>query len=1025
MARPGAIFSIPPQAPFLPTLAEALIAGTLFPDWPREGPFWLSDITIFLPTRRARTALAGALVDALGTNPLLLPDIRALGGEDPTAEPFLPPYEAEALPAPIAPLKRRLLLAQLVEKWLQTRSDAPFSAPGASGPAGRPNSAEVLALADSLAALIDDFTIAGKDLAALGTIEDAQLPAQWQDNLQFVSFVFSLWPEVLAAEGEMDAAARTNALLKRQEEGLAALYGQRPVLVAGSTGSIPATARLIGEIARLPRGAVVLPGVDTGLSSEQVEALRAERGNPHGHNQYGLVRLLRHLGTPPEAVSTLAPPAPREKILRQALALAEDTAYWPQAIDGLGPEAMRAGTEGMSLVLARTGEEEARAVALAARHALDAGESVAIVVADQTLARRISAELRRFAVEVDDAAGTPLIRARAGRLTQQVVTLLAGGLKPVDLMALLRNRHVALGLGRAATATAADWLDFGVLRGQRPLPGLAGLRAATKDNLEGRSSHPALRLNDEKAGAVYGLIDALDGALAPLAALFAGPEFSAAQFASALGETLALLRVLPDGEPPVPLEGEDELARWCEMLAGQGGRGPRFDAAALALALSGLMAGQSVRPKRPAPHDIALFGRLEARLMSADTVILSGLVEGVWPEVADPGPWMSRGMRIAAGLEPPEKLHGLAAHDFLMAAGAKTLVISLAERSGTSPATPSRLVQRLEAFVGETFASAMRARGHVWIEQARALDLAGHAPRPEARPAPRPPLEKRPKSLSITEAETLLRSPYDLYARYVLGLRAVDALGADPDRAERGTIIHDIFGDFIAAGHDPLAANAPQTLEGLARARFAGLEAIPERRDIWLERFFRAADAFLDFERRRAREVYQRGAELEGKWAFAIAGQDFALRGRADRIDAMRSGGLEIIDFKTGSIPSGAEMKGFFAPQLPLEAVMARHGAFKTIPEAASEALYYIKISNGPEAFARHDYALEKGVALGEAIDTVFHHFQHHVQRLLLSDALPMAARVFPRARQTYRGSYDHLARTDEWTLLEAGGEEE
>ena len=39
------------------------------------------------------------------------------------------------------------------------------------------------------------------------------------------------------------------------------------------------------------------------------------------------------------------------------------------------------------------------------------------------------------------------------------------------------------------------------------------------------------------------------------------------------------------------------------------------------------------------------------------------------PEPADPGPWLSRGMRLAAGLEPPERLQGLAAHDFAHAMG--------------------------------------------------------------------------------------------------------------------------------------------------------------------------------------------------------------------------------------------------------------------------------------------------------------------------------------------------------------------
>src|SRR5690606_17757055 len=164
-------------------------------------------------------------------------------------------------------------------------------------------------------------------------------------------------------------------------------------------------------------------------------------------------------------------------IFNAALGLAEATAEWQQIATDMGP-ALAVGAEGLSLLVARTPEEEARAIAVCVHEALEADKSVAIIAPDQTLARRICAELARFSVPLDDAAGTPLIRSRAGRLLRQAVSVLANRLAPVDIMALLRNRHVSLGLGRAKVATASQWLDLGVFRGQRPLPGFAGLHAA-------------------------------------------------------------------------------------------------------------------------------------------------------------------------------------------------------------------------------------------------------------------------------------------------------------------------------------------------------------------------------------------------------------------------------------------------------------------------------------------------------------------------------------------------------------------
>jgi inactivated superfamily I helicase len=93
------LFSIPPHAPFLPTLAAAVMDGRLLGDWPRTGPFWLSDVTIVLPTQRAKRVLAQAFLEHPDFSGLL-PDIRTFGGEVEDEEPFLPPFEAAALPRP-------------------------------------------------------------------------------------------------------------------------------------------------------------------------------------------------------------------------------------------------------------------------------------------------------------------------------------------------------------------------------------------------------------------------------------------------------------------------------------------------------------------------------------------------------------------------------------------------------------------------------------------------------------------------------------------------------------------------------------------------------------------------------------------------------------------------------------------------------------------------------------------------------------------------------------------------------------
>ncbi|GLQ12363.1 double-strand break repair protein AddB [Devosia yakushimensis] len=999
------LYSIPPHERFLATLAERVMDGTLLGGWDQSSPFWLSDVTIVVPTRRARLALADEFARR-GNG--LLPDIRTFGGDVNDEEPFLPPFDSAApLPAATA-LERRLVLSRLVAAWAETPDGRrAFSTP--------PTAAEILSMAESLGALIDDLLTeerSAADIRAIVPELGGELGAYWQQTLTFLDIALSYWPQRLAAKGLEDSMKLRGLRLDRQAEAAPLLWGDRPVIAAGSTGSIPATARLLRAIHLLPRGAVVLPGLDCSMSEADHAALLDEANNPHGHPQYGLARLLRHLGAGVDAVTELGQPDNLRTILvNRALALTKDTARWPgQRLTQLE---IGMACDGLSIIAGRNEDEEGRAVALAARQALAGGKSVGIVTPDRNLARRIAAELKRFDIEVDDAAGAPLFQSAAGRLLRQILTLAAGNCAPVDLMALLRHRAALFGMARADIARLADDIELGLLRGQRPNPGLAGLRALLADNVAGVTAHVARRLHERQAEAIAALFGRIEAALAPLLALMGESRISAGALAEAICRAFD---AVADG---AEIPGRTELADWASQMAAQAEEGHSFPPRGLDSVLAALMTGFQVRTREERRSDIAIWGQLEARLMNPDLLILCALNEDKWPEAADPGPWLSRGMRLAAGLEPPERRQGLAAHDFAQGLGNDSIIIAYSGRIGTSPALPSRLVQRLEAFAGEDNVAAWQKRGETWLEQARRLDAVTET-RAASRPAPNPPVETRPRQLSVTEIETLLRSPYDIYARHVLGLRPLDALGETPEARERGTIIHDILARFVEEGHDVMAANAIDLLRQFAVEAFAGLEGIAERRDIWLRRFETAARQFLDFERERNGAVRRRHAEIEGLWPLPTG---FTLKGRADRVDEMVDGSLQILDFKTGSLPAPGAMKAFEAPQMLLEAQMARAGAMAGVPAADSSGLTYIKIGLGPEAFSPRDFSLGEGHTIMSAAAEIVERMQRHVDFFLFND-MPMPARILPLKTQRFAGAYDHLARVDEWTAVDEDEED-
>ena len=996
------VFSIAPHAKFLRVLAEKVSDGTLLAGADQTQPFWLSDVTIVVPTRRAKLMLAEEFT-RLGHG--LLPDIRTFGGEVEDEEPFLPPFDAPT-PLPAASgLKRRLVLSSLVNQWANSPAgQRAFSSP--------PTAGEILSMAESLGTLIDDLLTEEKgaaDVRAIAPDIEANIGEYWQQTLTFLDIALNFWPVRLEADKQDDIAALRGQRLDRQALAAPLVFGDRPVIAAGSTGSIAATARLLKAINSLPRGAVVLPGLDCSMSAAHHAALLDPANSPHGHPQYGLARLLRALGLAVTDVTELADAgAPRTVLVNHALALTKDTARWAE--HRMSATDLAVASQGLTMIRARNEDEEARAVALAARQALEERKTVGIVTPDRNLARRIAAELLRFDVVVDDAAGAPLFQSATGRLLRQILALAGSDCAAVDLVSLLRNQASRFGLPRGDVVQLTDAIELGLLRGQRPNPGLAGLRVLLAANIEKLTKHPARRLRPDDAPAIEALFTRIETAMAPLRTLLVEKSISASDFAAAL---CAAFGVVADG---ADLPGRRELDDWASQMAAQHGEGHRFAPSGLDGVLAALMTGFQVRTREERRQDIAIWGQLEARLQHPDLLILAGLNEDIWPEPADPGPWLSRGMRLAAGLQPPERLQGLAAHDFAQGMGNAEVIVSFADRVGSSPAIASRLVQRLEAFAGKASAEAWQAKGQVWIEQARRLD-AVETVVAAPRPLPNPPASQRPRALSVTEIETLMRSPYDIYAKHVLKLRPLDPLGDAPDARERGTIIHDIFAAFVESGRSVMAPDAADVLDAIAREKFAGLEAIAERRDIWLRRFATAARQFLDYERARDVLVKQRHAEIDGEWRLALS-EGFKLSGRADRVDELVDGTLEIIDFKTGSPPAKGPMQAFEVPQLLLEAQMAHAGTLKGVAPASTSALTYIKVGLGPDAFIPKPFIAAEGHDIMSAADEISRRMQGHIEHFLMRDT-PMPSRLLPLAGQRFAGAYDHLARVAEWTAVD------
>ena len=1000
-ATSPAIYTIPAGVAFADALAQGILSRHAGDD-----PLTLSALIILLPTRRAVRAVREAFLRAGGGRVMLLPQMRALGDADAEELAFGSGADGEFagadaldLPPPIAPLRRQFLLMQLIAAWARAR--------GTHYPP-----ASAARLAAELARFLDQVEteqLSGHlQQTALGALAPERFAAHWQETLEFLKIITTAWPEMLREEGAMDPAAHRNAMLHALGRRWQASPPDGPVIAAGSTGSIPATAQLLEIIAGMPQGVVVLPGLDQTLDEA------SWLGLDQGHPQYGLSRLLQRLGVARDQVRPWpghdlpgnpgfaeASPA-RAILLSEALRPAESTDLWREAAQRLRPvldEAMR----GLTRIEAAAPREEAASIALAMREVLETpGKTAALVTPDRGLARRVAVELGRWGIEADDSAGVPLSQSEALVFIRLLAAMMAADFAPAPLLSFNKHPLAAAGLHPAQWRNMTREFERRHLRGPRPGPGLAGLF-------------------EKSAAGGDAFVQRLADMTAPMRACAQADRCGLRDYFDALLETAENFAATADESGADRLwRGEDgeAAARFFSELLEHAELCEAAPPALLPALLDALLEGQAVRPRYGQHPRLFIWGPLEARLQQADRIILGGLNEGVWPASVNADPWLSRPMRRRFGLSAPERRIGLSAHDFVQLASGPDVILTRSRRQEGAPAAPSRWWLRIENLLTGMKAQSALDSNTPWTELAILLDAPASL-KPQLPPRPRPPVAARPRSLSISDIATLIRDPYAIYARHVLGLRRLDPLDTEIGAAERGTVIHQILDKFVRAHPAQLSLDDLAGLREIGRQHFDALLSRPGVRAFWKPRFDDIAGWFLNWDMiNRQRGATPIGLEVSGEREFAAPAGPFRVRAIADRIDRTASGGLAIYDYKTGSNPTDKQIEAGFAPQLPLEGAIAQSGGFANIAPAEVEKLALLRI-RGIDPAGEEKQIPKKDADPGETIEQAW----RGLCELIACFDDPDTAYVSRRAPMFVhdKGDYDHLARVREWSGAENG----
>ncbi|MCK0097208.1 double-strand break repair protein AddB [Yoonia sp. F2084L] len=954
------IFASPPGVDFAQGLVDGLV-GRIADMTPTD----LARVEIYVNTTRMQRRIR-AVFDAGPAR--LLPRIRLI--TDLANDPV-----SLALPPAVSPLRRRLELSQFVAKLLEKEPDL---APRAA----------LYDLSDSLARLMDEMQGEGVHPDTIAALDITDQSGHWERALAFLKIIT---PFFNGQDEPPDKEARQRMVIEALAKRWETAPPTHPIIIAGSTGSRGATALFMQAVAKLPQGAIILPGFDFDLP-DQVWDTMDDDMTAEDHPQFRFRRLMELIGFQQGDVTNWSAEPPvhpqRNALISLSLRPAPVTDQWLSDGPNLGD--LHTATDGLTLVEAASPRAEAETIALRLRQAAEDGITAALISPDRMLTRQVTAALDRWNIKPDDSAGTPLALSPPGRFLRHVADVFGKPLTGEALLTVLKHP-----LCHSERDDRGDHLrhtrdlELHLRRFGPPFPKADDLLTWAKKG------------QDRKSWAMWlaGLITGLENTGSPALSVHLERHIT-------LSEQLC---AGPDATGSGGLWDEAagrEARKVCNDLTQVASAGGTMNARDYAALFGAIIAEGVVRDRDAGHPGILIWGTLEARVQGVDLTILGGMNDGVWPEAPPPDPWLNRVMRAKAGLLLPERRIGLSAHDYQQAIAGREVWITRAKRSADAETVPSRWVNRLTNLLtglpkqnGPDALAAMKAKGDAWCAMAAALSSPEARVPSAPRPSPCPPVAARPDKLSVTQIKTLIRDPFAIYARKTLRLNPLDPLSPTADAPLRGIIVHGILEKFIRAGHGPSDRNA---LMQIAATEFAAHCPWPTIRAQWMARMERSADQFLADEAER--QALATDHKIEAYGEIFVAPSGVLLTCKADRIDLTETGSALIYDYKTGAVPTKNQQLTF-DKQLLLEAAMVELGAFEDLGQMSVGGAAFIGVNAAMKNVPAPLDQQPPDQVWGE-LETLFANWHDPMRGYTARLAL---------FSKTDQSDYDHLSRYGEW----------
>ena len=937
-----------------------------FKDFPPE---YIININLFVNTKRLLDSIKASF---LKRSPGFLPkifsisDLRHLAIEYP-------------LPGLLNSQQEQLNLNELIKKYLTL------------SPSTAPRSASY-ELAYDLINLRNEMYSENVSVNKLNALSKENISAHWQQSLEFLKIIFDYWSD---NSGDVPIEAINLEIVSILKEKWRLNPPKYPIIIAGSTGSRGITKTFIKLVSKQKKGLVVLPGFDFSQTKEVWDTFK-NSNEFEDHPQFRYFELLNELSIHPKDIKNWKKEnvtlTSRNQLISLALRPAPVTDQWLK--EGPKLTKLSSATSGLTLIEATTSRDEANAIALCIRKAVNENKSVSLITPDQDLLRQVNAALGRWNLIPDDVSGKSLSSTPTGIFLKQIIRLIGQEITAENLIPLLKNPITNSG---------------GSERGKH-MNLVRNIEIDLRENHDG--NEPILEFLSNKFNKTENCSDYLwqNWIQKNLKGFETLNAASLTDFLEKLILTGEQLSNGPMGEQGlIWRQNSGECAKnVLNDLLGAATNLEIIHVTEFSNIINFIFNKEVVRETVNAHPLIKFWGTLDARISNTQITILGSMNEGVWPHVKNADHWLNRSMRKEAGLLSQERKVGLLAHDFQQSINNNTVIITRSKRVDDAPSIPSRWLNRITNLLkglgqeGKKQLDEMETRGNFWLNLAKIVEEPGQNIALAERPSPVPPLAVRPKSLSVTQIEKLIRDPYSIYARHVLKLKELPPLRKKPTVLLRGNIIHKIMQKFSELTKDNQKLLNSSELGKLSNQIFFEEVPWPATRSIWKTQFKKTIPLFLEAEKLRRQNASPLFFEHPGSIFLNEVG--VTLTAIADRIDRNESNGLIIYDYKTGKPPTLKQLETFHK-QLLLEALIAESGGFKDIPATSVISICYISLNNA------HPNT-EKIITRNE-IEQV----KNEISQLINfyeSDISGFTARLRMEKLEFF-SEYDHLSRYGEW----------